>query len=292
MKTCIFMVMCILFLTGCIQEPSAPIAPMPVGADFSDYWYRGQAELTSYALEQARYGEVHQGKAVLIFVTEDFSKEKQVKLDNYASADDDRVTVLKLNLTKEFLTGIYPYSMMTSTFTPVSGGRTLKVTTSSQEWCGHTFAQFNLENGTYQVQHYSYFESDGDRTVQLEGTLLEDEVWNRIRLNPETLPTGDIRIVAGSMYQRLGHAAIAVENAQAHLETLENGEKAYTLTYPSLDRTLTIRYESAFPHAITGWEETYDQLTTLAMRDQSIMLDYWNRNSNADSTLRAELGLP
>ncbi len=39
--------------------------------DFNDYWYDGKAEITSYKLEQARYGELHEGYVVLVFVTED-----------------------------------------------------------------------------------------------------------------------------------------------------------------------------------------------------------------------------
>ncbi len=145
--------------------------------EFGDYWYQGEAELTSYKLEQARYGEIHEGEAVLIFVTEDFSKRKQVKLDNPAGAPDDKVSVLKLNLTKKFITGIYPYSMMSSVFTPVqrqSYPQTLKVTTSSQEWCGHTFTQLNLQKRKYALELRSYFESEGDQSLELDGLILED----------------------------------------------------------------------------------------------------------------------
>ncbi len=46
---------------------------------FKGYWYQGKAELTRYQLEQARYGEIHSGDAVLIFVTENFLLDKQVK---------------------------------------------------------------------------------------------------------------------------------------------------------------------------------------------------------------------
>ncbi len=35
--------------------------------NFKAYWYAGNAEITSYKLEQARYGELRQGKAVKIF---------------------------------------------------------------------------------------------------------------------------------------------------------------------------------------------------------------------------------
>ena len=84
---------------------------------FNEYWYAGLAEVSGYDLLQSRYGEIHEGKAAMIFVTEPFSKKKQVKLDNPGQAGKDNTSVLKLNSTRKFLTGIYPYSMMTSVFT-------------------------------------------------------------------------------------------------------------------------------------------------------------------------------
>src|SRR5688572_8355489 len=129
-----------LFLAALAGEtaPAPPAAPSPSFdvARFGRYWYQGKAELTRYALEQARYGELHKGDAVLVFVTEPFLPEKQVKLERGDPARG--VSVLKLNSTRKFFTGIYPYSVMTSTFTPVDFGKTgtLKVTSSTQEWCG------------------------------------------------------------------------------------------------------------------------------------------------------------
>jgi len=163
--------------------------------EFGDYWYRGLAELTSYDLSQARYGEAHPGHAVLIFVTEDFSRSRQVKLDAPGAAGPDSVKVLKLNLTKKFDTGIYPYSMMSSVFTPVDGAKTLKITTSSQEWCGHTFSQLNLGDNGYRARLLSYFESEGDGDLTLENASAEDEIWNRIRLAPDALPLGELRLI-------------------------------------------------------------------------------------------------
>ena len=79
-------------------EAAAPAAPLPPA--FGSYWFQGKAELTSYTLSQARYGELHPGEAILIFVTEDFSRKKQVKLDDPAAAGADKVPVLKLNFEK------------------------------------------------------------------------------------------------------------------------------------------------------------------------------------------------
>ena len=166
-------------------------------ARFGRYWYQGKAELTRYKLDQARYGEMHSGEAVLIFVTEPFLAERQVKLEHGDPAKG--LTVLKLNFVRKFFTGIYPYSIMTSTFTPVDFARTrtLKVASESQEWCGLTFTQLNLRNGRYAGQLRSYFEDEGDRAFEFAPAWLEDELWTRIRLAPETLPVGDVTVVPG-----------------------------------------------------------------------------------------------
>ncbi|NJN50400.1 MAG: hypothetical protein HC798_04855 [Polaribacter sp.] len=51
----------------------------------SDYFKKGKAEVSIYKLEQNRYQEIHPGKLVSIFVTEDFLIDKQVKNETYQS---------------------------------------------------------------------------------------------------------------------------------------------------------------------------------------------------------------
>lgn len=278
-----------------------PEAPMDATDDFGAYWNQGKAEITSYKLTQARYGELREGHAVLIFVTEDFSRSKQVKLDNYEEAGDDRQKVLKLNLVKKFTTGIYPYSLMTSVFMPVESGAepsAVKVTTSAQEWCGHTFLQLNLRGEGYEGVGFSYFESEGDETFSLPLTYLEDEIWTRIRLSPESLPTGELQMVPGTMFQRLRHVEHAAQHVVAD-RTASEGRTTYRLTYPDLDRTLAVTFEDTFPYRIVDWTEKtmsgfgadQHELTTVAVRDTTIMLDYWNHNHNADAHYRDMLHL-
>ncbi|MBC6427080.1 MAG: hypothetical protein GDA51_11595 [Ekhidna sp.] len=273
--------------------------------DFNAYWYAGEAEITSYELEQVRYGEVHKGTSVLVFVTEPFSKSKQVKPDNWRSQSVDKVSVLKLNMTKKFLTGIYPYSMMMSTFTPVSYDQypqTFKVTTSSQEWCGHTWMQLNLENESYRLKGFSYFESEGDVDESIKSTIVEDELWTRIRLNPSNLPTGEIRLLPSTFYLRLRHRENKAREAVAKLRLISESKYAeqlhqlYEIAYD--DRLLKIYFEETFPYTILGWEETYmsgfgnpGKLTTKARKINTIKSSYWNKNSNADRKIREELGL-
>ena len=294
---------CYVF-AGCTSDLPRAASARPVDDTFGAYWYQGKAEITSYTLEQARYGEVHQGHAVLIYVTEDFSRDKQVKLDDPDAAGADRVKVMKLNLTKKFNTGIYPYSMMSSVFTPVEWGtvpRTLKITTSSQEWCGHTFVQLNRTETGYQVQQYSYFEREGDETRTLQTAIPEDELWITLRLDPDHLPTGQLQLIPGTMFQRLRHISWGLQRATAKLEPVVGNDQlmAYTIIYPDLDRRLTIHFNKVFPHEIEGWEEHYRSgwgprappLTTRARRIKRIWSDYWTKNRLVDTVLRRELDL-
>ena len=298
--------LCVLIglTSGCGLIGDGSDATRDGSVTFGDYWYQGKAEITSYNLKQARYGELHDGDAVLIFVTEDFSAEKQVKLDRPDEAGDDAVKVLKLNALRNFNTGVYPYTVMTSAFSPVDRDRyprTLKITTSVQEWCGHAFVQLNLQDDQYRVQQYSYFESEGDRVADLEDAITEDEIWTTIRLNPDDLPTGEVTMIPGTLYQRFDHTAWRTVNATAILmpDAREPETMVYNLVYyPDLNRTLTIRFMRDFPHEIESWEEvefasdgTTKELVTTAVRNKRLMLDYWTKNSVVDGKLRTELGL-
>jgi len=289
--------MCSIVLCGVNDSAAGP-------DEFADYWYSGKAELSRYELHQARYGEVHSGDAVLIFVTEDFLTDKQVKYDS--GTRDNVASVLKLNLTRKFNTGIYPYSMMSSIFTTISDkASTLKVTTTSQDWCGHTFMQLNNRNGNFETQLRSYFQSESDVNSSIDNAMLEDEIWTRIRLAPRELPTGNIELIPGTQIVRLRHLPLKVERAMAELSTSHEGSNTsprtliYTVTYKDLHRTLAIEFEESFPHRIVGWTESNPSgfgahakvLTTSATRTHSIKSDYWARHSVSDLPLRDELGL-
>lgn len=263
--------------------------------EFRSYWYSGVAELTSYELDQARYGNLNKGHAVLVFVTEPFLTDTQVKADH---ASDQSISVLKLNATKKFLTGIYPYSILTSTFQPVrQKGHALKVSNSVQEWCGHVYSQLNNRE-KFEIKAHSYFESEGDRELEMDKNLLEDEIWTRIRLAPEELPTGEHLVLPSFEYLRLNHRDIEVYTARITRENL--GENTtYTLHYPELRRTLKITYTTDFPHYIQGWEETapggfgsQDKvLTTKATLKKRLQAPYWGWHDPDDVALRKELGL-
>jgi len=267
----------------------------PLSEEFKNYWYAGKAEITSYKLEQARYGELREGKAVLIYVTEPFLAEKQVKADQ---SNPDNVSVLKLNSTKSFLTGIYPYSIMNSSFYPVADNQhAIKLTTSVQEWCGQVFAQLNNRKN-FEINSFSYFESEGDQSLELDKTHLENEIWNKIRINPKDLPQGSIKIIPSLEYIRLAHKELKAYQADAEL-TSEGHNSTYQITYPELDRTLAITFSTTFPYSIGNWSESYKSgfgpnapiLTSKGTKIKTLKRAYWKENKNSDVFLRDSLGL-
>ena len=297
MKFIYYISICFLFLCGNNTNSSKKIKLSNTFKSrvnhpkFNTYWHAGKAEITSYQLTQSRYGEIHKGTAVNIFVTEDFLPIKQVKADN---KNKSNIAVLKLNSTKKFVTGIYPYSLMTSTFSPIiNSKKAIKISFSAQEWCGNTFIQLNNRE-EFDVDFYSYFESNADKKIILKKDILENELWNILRIDPKKLPVGNIKIIPSFEFLALNHQKIKAYKAETTLEENTRFLK-YSIYYPSLERRLIINATKEFPYTIESWEETIskgeEKLITKAIKIKTILSKYWNKNGATDTKERKELGL-
>ena len=297
---CILGVILVLACKSDTPLPTAQTTPakgkmaIAPSKEFNDYWYAGTAELNSYVLKQSRYGEIREGEVVLVFVTEPFSLSKQVKLDNGQTAGKDKVSVMKLNQVRKFVTGIYDYSIMSSSFTPMDATNyphTLKLNTSMQEWCGHTFTQLNLQEQMYQLQEFSYFESEGDSERSIPVALLEEELMTRIRLNKGQLPLGVIDLIPATLYSRFSHQELKV--SKAHISKKETDAiVTYSISYVDYNRKLTIAVQKEFPYKIQSWtEDNGDGLITEATLKKSINEPYWNQKRLVDEGMREKLQL-
>ena len=272
---------------------------------FGNYWYANRAEISRFSLKQARYGEIHTGDAVLVFVTEKMNPTLQVKADN---PDPDDITVMKLNSIRKFFTGIYPYSILTSVFSPVENkkpSQPLKISTSTQEWCGQVYMQMNLRENAYWVQSHSYFEKEADKAYRIPLALPEDALLNIIRIFPSTLPQGEFLLIPGTVYTRFMHQTLSPMKVFGNLlmekdRSLEgNPLVRYEVNFPEVKRTLSILFETEFPYRIHSWEDTYAEpkwtgdklLTSRAVRTHSLMIDYWRRHGNKDQPLLDKIGL-
>ena len=110
----------LLAMTMCLFGTAAQAQP-EVG-QFWNHWSDGKAEVSAYTVTQKRYNELRSGNVFLIYVTEPFSKGRQVKVDYYDPKDPDHTIALKLNIIESFQTGIYDYRLMTSHFFDAANG--------------------------------------------------------------------------------------------------------------------------------------------------------------------------
>jgi len=257
---------------------------------FKKYWFDGKAEVTSYALMQMRYGESREGSAVLIFVKEPFLYKEQVKANSSSEMSYD---VMKLNSTKKFNTGIYPYSIMQSIFSPLSMNlHASKMTASTQEWCGQTYMQLNNRE-KFEIEFHSYFEGEADQNLSLEKSVLENEIWTKLRIDPTEIKTGNQKIIPDFSYIRLKH--IETKAYEAKISQQKETDTILTkIAYTNIDRILNIYQSGSFPYQILKWEEKQseeDKNFTTAVLQKSMMIDYWNKNSNKFEILRDSLNL-
>jgi hypothetical protein len=163
------------------------------------------------------------------------------------------------------------------------------MTFSSQEWCGQVFSQLNKRSDGFTLESYSYFEKEGDQRLTMPVTITEDELWTRIRFNPQELPQGEITILPAMMASRLQHFPMTGQQGTASFTT-EMSTAAYRVEFED-SRTLTIFFESEFPYEIKGWEETSGGMTTRARRKKLLKLPYWQLNKNKDQIWRDSLDL-
>ena len=280
-----------------------------LGDAFWSHWGDGQAELAGYDLSFPRYGSPRSGVAVTIFVTEPFSFSSMVKADPGKHPASDVFQVMKLNLVRDFPTGIYDYNMMTSTFVglqPFKGspsGSLAKVSFSSQEWCGHVYQQILFRGARAEITAHSYFdgEADSNRTVSVpEDGISEDLLfhWARGFARPVVGPGEEIEIsiLPSLTRSRLGHRDLewsrATLSSSEATESLEVGAGTFDV------RTKTVRFsdgrstkffvEPAPPHRIIRWESSDGEVADLVGVER---LAYWKMNGPEFTSAVEKLGL-
>ena len=268
------------------------------------YWQERGAEISVYELSQHRYRDIHQGQLITVVVKEDFLTEKQVKNERYV--DKKSTGVLKRIELRKYATGVYDYSTFSSVFTPTDREnfqRSLKVTSSVQEWCGVQFMQMNWRNNGYVGQQNSYFEQKGDKSLSLGNAVLEDELYNTIRMNPRFLPLGEFKIIPSLVVLQTQHHQPRSYKAQATLTDYKGSEfvgknlMVYQVKQPEINRDLEIVFERAGPFKIVGWKDSYPSVSDKKVRSTVVRLtaqrklEYWNLQSLKDRKLREELGI-
>jgi len=284
-----------------LSWPSAPSSD-----DFGETWYDGRAEVNGYRWHGERYGERRSGEAVAIFVTEPFDSVRHVKADRPGAAEGPVVTALKLNLVRDFQTGLYDYNTMTSVFVRADDFAPMKTTFSSAEWCGHVYEEIDFRGDETRIAVRSYFqgESTDDVLPAPEGGLLEEQLFVWLRgLRGAPLDPGESRRVpflASPFERRLRH-----REAEWGTARITRGESTSTVDVPAGSfeattyrvvapdgRTGAFHLEQAAPRRLLAWTWTRDGAVTDAGElTGTERLRYWELNAEGDEGRRADLGL-
>ena len=317
--------MALAMLAGCRRvepprpkdaPPAAATAPAKMGAaydaSFWQTWGDGQAELSAYDLTIPRYGQARRGLAVAIFVSEPFSNTVRVKADPGRHAESDQFPVMKLNLVKDFQTGVYDYNVMTSSFLALAevngrpAGTLTKVSFSSQEWCGHVYAQYLFNRGSVQLTSHSYFDGEADRQAALpypgeSTTSAEDALlfWARGMSEPRLRPGGLAEWVPSltSLERaRLNHIGVGWQIAQ-----VSRSERPQTVRVPAgtfeadvmtvklpQGLTRTFYVETAVPRRVIRWQTSEGETAELL---GSARMKYWQLNREGGEEALKRLGI-
>lgn len=283
-----------------VPHPDFPTRPAHrAGRAFTSAWSDGKAELSGYRAIVPRYGHLREAELVLVYVTEPMNRHTWIKDDDARGAD--RVDALKLNVSLKFLTGIYPYSVMTSVFTPVDdwGGERfspVKISMTAQEWCGHVFAGVWPGRDRFESQVVSYFASEGeahDRVTVPEGTLYEDALL--IQLRELDGPFAGGRDWRGSIVPTLWGVRRAHEPMRAVPATITRSEAndgdtpvtRFVLSREGFRRTYDV--ERAAPRRVIAWQSSDGEDVHIL---RTARLPYWQLNDPGNETYRDQLGLP
>ncbi len=257
-------------------------------AGFWKQWGDGQAELAAYDLTVPRYGAPRAGTAVTIFVTEPFSRSAGVKADPGRHPATDVTPVIKLNLVRDFQTGIYDYNEMLSAFVEVDTGSPLKLSFSRQEWCGHLYQQIRFGASKVEAVSHSYFDGAADQSLSWEPTpvLAEDAllVWARGVAEPR-LAVGEARPV--TLLAALGTPGVFSRTA-AMAERRKDGDREVWRVTVAGSYSKTIFVEPGGERRILGWESSNGERATLV---RSARVKYWELNGVGGEAALQKLGL-
>ena len=276
--------------------------PAVAEKDFGSWWYDGKAELNGYSLEISRYGQTRAGHSVMIYVTEPFSESRRVKVNDHTRNPDDTFGAFKLNLVRDFQTGIYDYNTMVSTFVRDNTFEPVKVSFTSAEWCGHVYEELVFEEQSVRGNYFSYFEGESG-IVDLgypRGGVTEDNLFILLRgLRDDYLQPGESQTVdylPGVFYSRLAHERM--EWTKARISRSRNPEtidvpagEFETIVYEieiDGDRSGTFYIEAAYPHRIVRWSLLPDIKGELA---GSARLAYWGLNGEGQESYLELIGL-
>jgi len=304
-----------IWIAGFAAPAGAPPARVPSREPtFESQWQDGKAELAGYRYQVTRYGERRTGTAVLVTVTEPFRESTRVKADDPRVNPGDVFEALKVNLVRDFQTGIYDYNTMVSAFCRSRDFSPVKVSFSAAEWCGHVYQEIVFLPHRVTDLVRSYFEGESaSRSLQWKkGGVAEDLLFVLLRgLRGPFLAPGETRSIPflpSPFYSRLVHRRVAWTTATVERSAAPERirvpagtfEADVTVVRVADGRVGRFWIERAHPHRILKWAWSPPAKTATRMGADgadtgeltgSKRLPYWELHQNGDERYLRDLGL-
>jgi len=297
-----------LLALSCSPVVQGSLVPAGSGTpgEFESLWYDGQAEVNGYRWQGSRYGELRTGEAVAIFVTEPMGAKEHVKVDRPADYRGEVLTVLKLNLVRDFQTGIYDYKTMVSAFVRVDDFAPLKLSFTSAEWCGNVYEQLDVGPKGVALDIASYFQDESAQGTlpAKNGGIVGDQLFVWLRgLRGHVLAAGEARTLpylTDPFERRLRHTeaswgelTLTREEKLASLRVPAGTFEAVVVRLKATDgRAGTVWVEQAYPHRLLSWSWARgSEVLDSAELTGSRRMKYWELHAEGQEALRKELGL-
>jgi hypothetical protein len=219
-------------------------------AVFQKYWKTQGTETTKFILTQ---DSLTIGEATLSFTLKDFGKDQP----------NGAISSLSSNFSQKTKQGIYNYSENSTAITPLNTplySHALSIISSSQSNAGTDFLSFQPAPKSYLFVGRNSVEPEKEIHKVTEKGNLEDEIWVKIRLNPDALPQGETEMIPSLGYWNKVRKSPSAQEVKAELKSMENNPKLkiYSLDYPDLKRKLEIIFEANFPYQIIEFSETIE----------------------------------
>ncbi|MDZ7899765.1 MAG: hypothetical protein U5N85_17295 [Arcicella sp.] len=217
---------------------------------FQKHWKNQDIENTKFILIQ---DSVTIGEATLSYTLKDFGKDQP----------NGAIPSLSSNFTQKISQKNYHYSENSTVITPLNTPRyahALSIISSSQSNDGTDFLSLQHEPKSYLFVGRNSTEQEKEIHRVTEKGNLEDEIWTKIRMNPDALPQGEFEMIPSLGYWNKTHESPNAQEVKAELKSEEGNPKLkiYSLDYPEIKRKLDITFGVNPPYRIYKFEETIE----------------------------------
>lgn len=272
-----FLVALMVLATQGVPENSVTWKP---GFGRATLWNDGKAEVSVYEARDLRYGIPRTSRAVLIVVAEDLLANGLVKADRPRITPESR-RVLKLNHVRDIPTGVYTYQQMLSAFLAADRLEPVKLTMTSHEWCGNSFAEWRVDRASLAIR--SYFEEPGDVDLALTpgDAVFYDTLPLTLRgLDFERTRSGTIRVIGSVFSSR--PLPPTTEPARLDVTRPALAPPVYRVSVKRGAQTDVFDFETSFPHRLVRWDRADGGSLQRILSRRS---RYWEENAPGDERL-------